>query len=190
MNIFTSIVQGDSTSWSDDPVRLSDGRQADAASGWTLKYALRGPVALDLTAVASGSSWKTTLTAAACANLTPGAYFWSATVSSGAERITVGNGQILVTTDLSTLSAGYDGRSQAQKALADCETAMSTFNQTGGRIKKYEIAGRTMEFQTIADLMTLHSFWKAKVMAEGTAASIANGQGNPRNLYVRFGRIQ
>jgi hypothetical protein len=63
---------------------------------------------------------------------------------------------------------------------------MATFNATGGKVKRYEIAGRTMEFQTIGDLMTLHSFWKAKVMAEGSAQSIASGLGNPRNLYTRF----
>lgn len=188
MNIFTQIVQGDSISWSDDPIALPDGRQADAAGGWLLKYALRGPVGLDLTAVADGVSWKTTLTAVASATLTPGAYFWAAVVTSGSERITVGNGQFLVTPDLSTLSTGstYDGRSKAQIALEACEAAMATFNATGGKVKRYEIAGRTMEFQTIADLMTLHSFWKAKVMSEGAAQAIANGQGNPRNLCVRF----
>jgi hypothetical protein len=37
--------------------------------------------------------------------------------------------------------------------------------------------------------MTLHSFWKAKVLAEGSAQSIAAGLGNPRNLYTRFVRL-
>ncbi len=79
-------------------------------------------------------------------------------------------------------------REQAQIALEACESAMATFNATGGKVTKYEIAGRTMEFQTIGDLMTLHSFWKQKVMAEGTADSIAAGEGNPRNYFVRFQR--
>jgi hypothetical protein len=190
MNIFQTLVQGDSGTWSDDPITLPDGRQVDAASGWTLKYALRGPVGLDLTAVADGTSWKTTISTTASAALTPGTYSWSATVSNGSERMTVGSGQAEITPDLSALSSSsaYDGRTAAQKALAACETAMSTFNATGGRVKKYEIAGRTMEFQTIGDLLELHSFWKAKVMAEGTADALANGEGNPRNLYVRFQR--
>jgi hypothetical protein len=36
--------------------------------------------------------------------------------------------------------------------------------------------------------MQLHSFWQMKVLGEGTASSIANGAGNPRNLYTRFVR--
>jgi hypothetical protein len=185
MNIFATLVQGDSAVWSDDPITLSDGRGADA-SAWVLKYALRGPVVLDLTAVADGASWKTTLTAAASAGLTPGSYVWSAFITKGLERLTVGSGQAVITADLASISGAYDGRSNAQKALEACEVAMSTFNATGGKVKKYEIAGRLMEFQTIADLMTLHSFWKAKVASESNASSLANGLGNPRNLHVRF----
>ena len=187
MNIFATLVQGDSASWSDDPVALYDGRQADA-SAWALKYVLRGPSVLDLTAVANGAKWTTTLTVGSSASLTPGQYAWGAVVTKGTERLSVGNGNLVVTPDLVAISAPFDSRTPAQVALQACEAAMATFNATGGKVKKYEIAGRTMEFQTIADLMQLHSFWKMKVNAEGSAAAIANGLGNPRNLYVRFQR--
>lgn len=186
MNIVSTLPVGDSATWLDDPVRLADGRQADSLTGWALKYVLRGPSVLDLTATASGQGWATTLTAVASAGLLAGTYAWSANVSKGSERITCGTGQLVLLTDLSTAVAGFDSRSAAQIALADCEAAMATFNATGGKVRKYEIAGRSMEFQSIADLMQLHSFWKAKVAAELTAQSIANGLGNPRNLYVRF----
>jgi len=187
MNIFATLVQGDSATWLDAPVKLIDGRQADAGSGWVLKYALRGPSVLDLTATAGGTSWTTSITAAQSAALLPGNYSWQATISKATERLTVGIGPAVITPDLVAISAaGYDGRSKAAKALEDCETAMASFNATGGKVKKYEIAGRLMEFQTITELLTLHSFWKAKVTAEGSASSIANGLGNPRNLYTRF----
>ena len=187
MNIFTAIPKGDSRTWSDDPVVLLDGRSADAAT-WGLKYALRGPASLDLTAVATGRTWQTTLTAVASAALVVGDYVWSAILTSGAERITASNGRASITTDLASTAAPFDGRSTAQIALANCEAAMATFNATGGKVKKYEIAGRIMEFQTIGELMSLHSFWQMKVIGEGSAASIANGHGNPRNLYTRFVR--
>ena len=190
MNIFATLVQGDSATWPDDPVRLPDGRQADPASGWALKYVLRGPVALDLLATASGTAWSTTVTAVASAALTPGSYAWAAYVSKAAERLTVGSGQNLVTPDLASVSGVLDVRSTAQRALEACEAAMATFNATGGKVKKYEIAGRTMEFQTIADLMQLHSFWKIKVAGEQTASLIAQGLGNPRNLFIRHVRPQ
>ncbi len=188
MNIFATLPSGDSAAWSDDPIALQDGRTADA-TGWTLHYALRGAVVLDLTATASGAKWTTTLTAAASLAISAGLYAWTAYLTNaGGERITVGNGQLTITPNLLTMTAGFDTRSMAQIALASCEAAMATFNSTGGKVKRYDIAGRTMEFQTIAELMTLHSFWKAKVMGEQAASSIANGLGNPRNLYTRFQR--
>jgi len=188
VNIFNILPAGDSAIWTDDPVALPDGRQADAAGGWVLKYVLRGPAQLDLTATQAGQVWQTVLTTSVSAALTAGTYAWVATLTKAAERITIGSGQMVITADLATISAAYDSRSPAQRALADCEAAMATFSATGGKVKKYEIAGRSMEFQTIADLMSLHSFWKAKVLSEGSAQSIANGMGNPRNLHVRFRR--
>lgn len=186
MNIFTTITAGDSANWVDDPVALKDGRLASPADGWQLTYALRGPSQLDVSASASGTQWACAVSASDSAGLTVGLYNWVAIVAKGSERFTVGGGQVTVTVDLTTVTTAFDGRSQAQKALTDCETALATFNNTGGRVKKYEIAGRSMEFQTIGDLMTLHAFWKAKVLAEGAAQATANGLGNPRNLFVRF----
>lgn len=188
MNIFSTLPQGDSATWSDDPVPLPDGRTADALS-WTLTYALRGPAALDLVAVATGGSWTITLAASASAALIAGTYVWSSALTSAAERITCGQGQLVLTPNLANIAGPYDGRSAAQIALAGCEAAMATFNATGGKVKKYEIAGRTMEFQTIADLMTLHSFWRIRVLTEQSASSIANGVGNPRHLYTRFRKV-
>lgn len=187
MNIFTALPAGDSATWTDDPVTLPDGRALDATI-WTLTYYLRGPASLDLVATTLGNGWSTTLTALASAELAAGTYAWTAIVTSGLERITVGAGQLVLSPDITQQGGSYDPRSLAQRALEACEAAMATFNATGGKVKKYEIAGRTMEFQTIADLLTLHSFWKAKVMAELSASSIASGLGNPRNLFTRFVR--
>lgn len=186
MNILTTLPVGDSATWSDDPVQLDDGRTATSGGGWALAYYLRGPSVIDLVAAADGQGWKTTLSAAASAVLIAGTYSWSAALSKGAERITCGRGALVLTPDLSLATAGYDGRTVAQIALADCEAAMASFNATGGKVRKYEIAGRSMEFQSIADLMQLHAFWLAKVTAQQTTQSIANGLGNPRNLFVRF----
>lgn len=188
MNIFTTLPSGDSATWQDDPVNLPDGRTADATS-WTLSYYLRGPSSLDITAVASGLGWTSTLGMLASAALGAGKYGWTAIITNGSERITVGSGQATITPDMTQQGGAFDPRSTAQVALEACEAAMATFNATGGKVKKYEIAGRTMEFQTIGDLMTLHSFWKARVLNEGNKQSIANGLGNPRNLFTRFQRV-
>ncbi|MFZ5541907.1 MAG: hypothetical protein ACOZJZ_00005 [Pseudomonadota bacterium] len=100
-----------------------------------------------------------------------------------AERITVASGQLTITRDLSQVSGTYEARSQAQRALADCEAALAKFNASGGKVNSYEIAGRRMQFSTIAELLQLQAFWKAKVLAEHP------GQGSKsRNLYANFKR--
>jgi len=188
MNIFQTLQQGDSATWLDDPIELPDGRQADAPSGWTLNYALRGPTQLDLVATASGQSWSTSITTVQSAALSAGLYAWVAYVTKGSERITVASAELTIEQDITLLTTTFDPRSSARKALEQCEAAMSTFNATGGKVKKYEIAGRTMEFATIGELMTLHSFWQARVMTEQSQESVSKGLRSPRNLYVRFGR--
>ena len=187
VNVPQSLIAGDSASWLDDAITLADGRRADS-SAWTLRYSLRGPTQLDLTASASGSGWKTALSASASSVLTAGDYAWVAILSRQTERFTVGQGRVTVQLDITTVTTAWDGRSAAQKALADCEAALADVSVSGLRTKKYKIANREREFSTIAELLQLRDFWKLKVMAEGTAQSLANGHGNPRNLYVRFQR--
>ncbi len=187
MNIFNTLPVGDSASWQDAAVQLADGRLATSAS-WSLTYYLRGPSELDLVAAADGTGWRVALSATASGALGAGLYRWSAAVASGAERFTVGAGQLTLTPDLAAVAPGVDARTQAQVALAACEAAMATFNQTGGKVRKYDIAGRSMEFQSITELMQLHAFWKGKVLAEQATAQIGAGLGNPRNLYARFVR--
>jgi hypothetical protein len=188
MNIFNTLIVGDSAKWSDSAMALADGRIASSPD-WVLTYWLRGPSKLDMPAIADGSGgWMSTLAANASAGLIAGLYAWSVTVASGAERFTVGFGQLTLQPDLAGKDEGHEARTPAQIALADCEAAMGTFNRTGGKVKRYDIAGRSMEFQSIGDLMQLHAFWKAKVEAEAATAGVAQGGVNPRNFYVRFVR--
>lgn len=189
MNIFASLMQGDSATWLDDPIRLPNGTLADPAGGWTLRYYLRGPVSKDLTATAavSGGGWSTTLTASDSALLTAGPYGWAAQVSKAGERLTVGRGQTTIERDLAAVSGTHDPRSAAQRALEACEAALATFSASGGKVKSYQIAGRTMEFQTLGEVLQLQKFWALRVATEQAAGQVAQGLGNPRNLYVRFG---
>lgn len=189
MNIFSTLPAGDSTAWRDDPVVLPDGRTADS-SAWALKYYLRGPAAVDVAAVPDGTGWMSALSATASSVLGDGLYAWTAIVTNGGERVTVGSGQLTITPDVTQATAGFDPLTRAQRALEQCEAAMATFNSTGGKVKKYTIAGRDMEFQAISDLQSLHAFWTIKVRNEQHAANIAQGLGNNRNLYVRFNKVQ
>mgnify|MGYP001174207642 CR=1 FL=1 len=186
MPLPATLIAGDSASWTDEPYVDAAGRRYDAA-GYALTYELRGPGApLTLSAQTDGQGWKTSLTTSASAALTAGLWFWAAILTATGERITIARGQVEVTADPVAQAAGYDGRSQAERALADAETALASFKSSQGKIKKYTIGARSMEFYAAAEILEVISYWRTKVQNERAAKSISDGLGNPKNLMVRF----
>jgi hypothetical protein len=185
MNIPQQITAGDSASWSDEPFVDGHGNTLDS-SAYTLKYLLRGPAILTLTAVADGTGWKTMLSTTDSATLGAGSYTWAAQLSKTGERVTIGSGSLAVLADLTTAAAGYDGRSPAEKALADAEAALADLAGSGKKVKAYKIGTREATYYTAGELIAAISYWRTKVLNERTARDIANGLGNPRNLMVRF----
>lgn len=185
MNIFNKLQQGDSRNWVDPAITLSD--KLYTATDWTLKYYLRGPSApVQLTGVANGSGWAISIAAADSGNMQPGKWWWTACISNGTDRYTVGEGSFVVTPDFTAATGTYDGRTVAEKALADAEAALANFKNSKGLIKQYSIGSRSMEFSDSSQILEVISYWKRQVRDEKAAASIANGQGNPNRLLVRF----
>lgn len=187
MNIFGTLPQGDSAVWLDDPVTDSQGVLYTSA-GYALSYILAGPVAAPVTliAVANATGWKTTLTPTVSATLPAGTYWWSAVLTAAGVRVTAGSGELTITQNLATITGTYDGRSAAERALADAEAALATFRSSQGRVKAYSIGSRHMQFQDDQQILAVISYWRAKVVSEGAASKIAQGLGNPRNLFTRF----
>jgi hypothetical protein len=186
MNIPSELTAGDSLQWKEPPLSVR-GRDFSSATH-TMSMALRGPKKLDIQGVADSSGgWSFSLTSDVSKDLLPGAYWWSAYLSLGADRITAGSGQLLVLADLGAMTAdGFDGRSLAQKALADAEKALAELTASGKTTKKYAIGTRNAEYFTSAELIEAINFWRAKVLREKEEKAIATGGPNPRNYYVRF----
>lgn len=178
MKIPAQITAGDSASWSDDAFVGDAGRFLDSAA-YTLTYSLRGPSQLVLTAVASGRGWVTTLPKNML--LAAGQYSVVARLTSSTERITVGTGRIDVLADLTSLPAGGEFRTPAEVELAQVEAAIS-----GSRTESYKIGTREAKRYSITDLLQIRSMLVVKVKNERAARDLANGIGNPSNLYVRF----
>lgn len=186
-----SFVQGDALNLTVSPCTLSDGRLISAAGGWSLKLSLRGASMLDLTAstaqVDAAGNWLLAATSAQTAALTAGAYGWVYTASNAAGvRATLSSGTLSVEPDLTLAAAGYDARTTAQKALSDAEAALASFKASGGRVRSYTIGGRSMTFETAAELVALANYWRVRVAAEKHAAAAAQGLGDPSKLLVRF----
>jgi len=160
-----------------------------ASAGYTLKYRLvprvAGPAPIVLISTPSGDDYRTQAPVATTAGWTPGEYSWFAWVEKAGERHEVDSGLVLIQPDPSTVTV-YDGRTQAQIALEDALAALANFQATSGRIKRYAIAGREMEFDTAADLTKTVNYWRNQVMLENAKKAVSEGQPDPRRMLVRM----
>jgi hypothetical protein len=187
MNIPGQLSAGDSITWQDDAAHDNLGNVL-SSDVWTLHYYLRaGTQALNLTGVANGPGWKTSIASADSAPLTPGVFYWQASVSNGSQRITLGTGTIKIIADLafSGSPADFDGRSDNEKAL-DAINAEISARLNGGTAEEYTIGNRSLKKTPMKDLIAMQSRYNTIVQRERQAQKIAQGLGNPRQMYVRF----
>ena len=191
MNIPSTIRAGDTVKWRDDASTDVFGNEV-TSSVWTLKYYLRTNTAGEaatVTGSAYGTGWEFTLSATTTSAFLAGDWYWNAiaTRTSPDETLTLGNGYLKVQTALSysgTASA-YDGRTQAQKDLDAVQAAIRAIVD-GGVVQEYRIGTRNLKKYDLPDLIQLEGKLKAEVKREQQAELIANGLGNPRNMFVRF----
>lgn len=189
MNIPTTIRAGDTVKWRDDASTDVFGNEV-TSSDWTLKYYLRTNTASEgatSTGSAYGTGWEFTLAASTTANFDAGNWYWTAVATKDSEVITLGNGGLTVEASLtySGTPSAYDGRTQAQKDLDAVQAAIRAIVD-GGVVQEYRIGTRNLKKYDLPDLIQLEGKLKAEVKREQQAELIANGLGNPRNMFVRF----
>ena len=185
MNIPSFFQSGDTVSWN-DTAQLINGISYDS-SAYDLSYSLRGASVLDITATANTEGWATTITAAQSTILVAGSYRWAAYLTQTDVRITAGTGDLTIKPNIFALAAGTDIRSFYEKALADTEQAMADFAASGGKPKEYTVADKHYVFNDLKQIQDLAYYWNACVTAENAADQIAQGLGNPRRTFLRFG---
>ena len=188
MNIPAQIRAGDTVKWRDDSSADNLGN-AISSSSWTLTYYLRTNTASEGATVvgsAYGTGWEFTLAAATSAGFDAGTWYWQAIATSGSDKVTLGAGQleVLAALEYSGTPGAFDGRSQAQQDLIAVQAAIRAI--VSGGAKQYSIGGRSFTKLDLGELMERESRLKAEVKREQMAELIANGQGNPHNLFVRF----
>lgn len=193
MKIPSKIRAGDTVVWVDEPSVDVFGAAIDS-SNHGLTYYLRTNTASEgatVVGVAEGSGWKFTITAGTSAAFDAGVWYFQAvaTANAGGAKTTLGTGQLTVEPSLSYAGTpgAFDGRSQTQKDLEACQAAIRSL-MSGGAVQEYRIGTRSLKRYDLAELLALESRLKAEVARENKAAMIANGLGNPHNLFVRFGR--
>jgi hypothetical protein len=97
-------------------------------------------------------------------------------------RFVASEGDLLVEQDLSQVQGTFDGRTQMQIGLANAEAALTVFQSSGGRIKSYNIAGRSMTFQDDKEIRDLCQWFRARVHAEHDRAA----GGDQRMIRIGF----
>jgi hypothetical protein len=190
MRIPQTARDGDTVVWLDQATVDVFGQPLDASTH-QLRYYLRGNAsgaAETLLGVAEVKDWRFTwLVAESIA--APTTYFWQAVATAlvGGANTTLGSGSLTLEPSLaySGTPGAYDGRTQAEKDLEAVQSAIRTL-LAGGSTKEYRIGNRTLKRYDLAELIQLEGKLKADVAREKQAEMIANGLGNPRNMFVRF----
>ena len=189
MNIPSEIRAGDTIQWRDGPGADNLGN-AISSSDYTLTYYLRTNTASEgatVVGTAYGTGWEFTVAAGTSTGFDAGQWFWQAVATKTGSTVTMGSGQLTVLRSLSYSGTpgAIDGRSQAQQDLAAVQAAIRAI-VAGGVVKEYTIGNRNLKKYDMADLLQLEAKLKAEVKREQMADLIANGLGNPHNLFVRF----
>lgn len=196
MNIPAQIRAGDTVKWRDEATRDNLGQPIDGSTHG-LTYYLRtnhnhqGATVAGVTVpgTPSGTGWTFTIAKTTTDGFVADTWFWQAvaTANVGGAVTTIGAGQLTVLEglDYTGQPSAFDGRSQAQKDLDAVQAAIRAMI-SGGAVAEYTIGNRRLKKMELADLLTLEGSLKASVKREQAAQLMANGLGNPHNLYVRF----
>lgn len=156
----TQITAGDSVGW----VRSIPAYPA--SEGWILHYVLlslgKPPITLDSTA--AGAGHQIAMAAATTAEWPPADYRWTAYVTKGAERKTLGSGQLRILPDPSTQTETFDPRTENQKIL-DAITAVLAGELTNP-LAEYKIDGLEAKRYGRNDLLKLQGVFKHRVAVE------------------------
>ena len=190
MNIPAQIRAGDTVKWRDVASTDVFGNQVSSGTGWTLTYYLRTNTnheGATVVGTAYGQGWEFLIAQVTTAGFDAGQWYWQAEATKSGEHITLGAGQLTVLANMSYAGqpAAFDGRTQTQKDLDAVQAAIRSII-SGGAVAEYSIGSRRLKKMEMADLLTLESSLKAEVKREQKAALIANGLGNPHNLFVRL----
>ncbi len=138
------------------------------APEWSVSILLRGASSIDLTAAAEGTQHRFNASAAVTGAWTPGDYWYSLRATKGADVVEVEQGSLTIAPDIANAGAGYNGRSDAETALAAINAVLS--NRATLDQERYRINNRELYRTPIVDLIRLRDFYLNQVRQEKAAA--------------------
>ena len=188
MTVPASIVAGSTVQWVELPATVFD--NPATSSTWTLQVDFRTNTAGE-GATAAGTAradggWDVALSATTTADWDAGTWYWQKKLTSGAVVVVIGSGTTEVLPSLAYTGdpTAFDGRSQAEQDLDAVQAAIRAIVSKGA--KQYSIGNRSYTSNDLGLLMQREAQLKAIVARERAAEKIAQGLGDPRNVFVRF----
>lgn len=139
------------------------------APDWALSIALRGPLAINLTATAEGRQHRFQASAETTSAWQAGKYWYSLRATSGFQVVEIERSELTVTPDMAAAGPGFDGRTHAEICLANIEAVLekrSTMDQD-----RYRINNRELYRTPVEQLLKLRDLYRAEVRRERMAAS-------------------
>ena len=182
-------------------VTVSDYPPSD---GWSLTYrfvprfATPSQAPVTLVATVEGDEYVLFASPATTSGWVPGAYNWARWVEKTGARQVLDDldsrGQLELLPDPAQTNQGADNRTQAQKALDDCNTALANVAVRGanagtsGLPVEYRIGDRMMKYQTVDEahvaLLKVRNHWQTEVNQETARAMKAAGLADPRKVLI------
>ena len=193
MKIPATIRAGDTITWRDLPTTDVTGQPINSGTHGLTYYIRfnRNNHGATVVGVPAAGDWLFTISSVTSAAFHPDdTGYWQAVATAlvGGAQTTIGAGSFSVDASLAYTGTpgAFDGRTQAKKDLEAVQAAIRAL-MTGGAVQEYRIGIRSLKRYDLADLIALESKLKADVVREQKAQMIANGLGNPHNVFIRFG---
>jgi hypothetical protein len=155
------------------------------SAGWTLKYALRGSVAINIASTADGESHLVDVPGTTSKDYPAGTYSWAGYVEhTDGRRVTLYTGRMKINPDLVAQAAGYDGRSHAEKVLESIERVIEGRATRGDQELVFD--GKRITKMTVAELIQLRQQYRNEVRAEQAKRNVKNGRKTGRIIKFRM----
>lgn len=159
-----------------------------ASAGYVLTTRLvrrdASSAAINFNATASGDDYQTNVPASTTAGWAPGFYTWAKYVTLGGDRYTIDAGELEIRADPATVTAPFDIRSFAERALAAVEAALLG-RATAGDLE-VSAFGRTVKSMSLTELHTARSRLQREVASERAASDLAKGIKRKNRVLARF----
>ena len=183
------IIAGDFIQWTLKPTQDNLGNSISSPD-WSVVYYLRtntAPLGATINSSANNDGFKFSIASNVTATFNAGTWFYQAVANkSGEEKQTIFTGQfkVLESLEYSSVATNYDGRTQLRKDFDAIEATIKAL-VTGQAVQEYKIGSRSIKKYELSELIIIRDRYKRDLIKEEKQQLIANGDGNPHNLYIR-----